>query len=43
MRIMHYRANAIGAHLSVEIPGSGGTLIRCTLKREKEHAPTRQR
>jgi len=43
MRIMHYRANVIGAHLSVEAHGSGGTLIRCTLKRENEHAPTRQR
>jgi len=40
MRIMHYRANVIGANLSVEAAGSGGTLIRCTLKREKEHAPT---
>ncbi len=42
MRIMQYRANVIGAHLSVETPGSGGTLIRCTLKRENDHAPTRQ-
>ena len=40
MRIMQYRANVIGAHLSVETPGAGGTLIRCTLKREEEHAPT---
>jgi PAS domain S-box-containing protein len=38
MRIMQYRANAIGASLSVEAAGSGGTLIRCTLKREEEHA-----
>ena len=43
MRIMHYRANAIGAHLSVETAGTGGTLIRCILKREKEHAPTSHR
>jgi signal transduction histidine kinase len=40
MRIMHYRANVIGAHLSVETAGTGGTLVRCTLKREKEHAPS---
>lgn len=43
MRIMQYRANVIGAHLSVETPGLGGTLIRCILKREKEHAPTSHR
>jgi nitrate/nitrite-specific signal transduction histidine kinase len=43
MRIMQYRANVIGAHLSVETVGSGGTLIRCTLKREKEHAPNSRR
>ena len=43
MRIMQYRANVIGAHLSVETAGSGGTLIRCTLKREEEHAPSSRR
>lgn len=39
MRIMHYRATAIGAELSVESAGRGGTQIRCTLKREEHHAP----
>lgn len=38
MRIMHYRANAIGAELSVESPASRGTHIRCTLKHEEHHA-----
>lgn len=39
MRIMHYRANAIGAELSVDSAARGGTQIRCTLKREEQHAP----
>jgi signal transduction histidine kinase len=39
MRIMQYRANAIGAQLAVEKPAAGGTLVRCTLKREESHAP----
>ena len=42
MRIMQYRANAIGADLLVEMGGSGGTLVRCTLQREEEHAPVHQ-
>jgi signal transduction histidine kinase len=43
MRIMHYRANAIGARLSVEMTGTAGTLVRCTMKREEEHAPNDHR
>jgi PAS domain S-box-containing protein len=39
MRIMQYRANAIGAELAVEGTAAGGTLVRCTLKREENHAP----
>jgi len=39
MRIMQYRANAIGAQLSVEPTGPGGTLVRCVLKHEESHAP----
>lgn len=39
MRIMQYRANAIGATLSVDVTRTAGTLVRCTLKREEEHAP----
>jgi hypothetical protein len=39
MRIMQYRANAIGAQLSIETTAAGGTLVRCTLKREEDHAP----
>jgi PAS domain S-box-containing protein len=39
MRIMQYRANAIGAQLSVERTTAGGTLVRCMLKREESHAP----
>ncbi len=38
MRIMQYRANAIGAQLSVSTTGTGGTLISCALKREENHA-----
>jgi signal transduction histidine kinase len=33
-RIMQYRANAIGAQLTIENPDSGGTQVRCTLKIE---------
>jgi len=40
MRIMQYRANAIGASLSVEATKTAGTMVRCTLKREEEDAPT---
>ncbi|MBI3860688.1 MAG: sensor histidine kinase, partial [Planctomycetia bacterium] len=40
MRIMQYRANAIGAQLSIESTGTGGTLVRCTLKREENHVPS---
>lgn len=40
MRIMQYRANAIGAHLTVESPAAGGTLVRCTLTREEDHVAT---
>jgi len=43
MRIMQYRANAIGAQLSVSTTGTGGTLISCTLKREESHAATDNR
>jgi PAS domain S-box-containing protein len=43
MRIMKYRANSIGAELSFETTASGGTLIRCTLKREENHAPAHHR
>jgi PAS domain S-box-containing protein len=43
MRIMQYRANAIGAQLSIETAGSGGTRVRCTMKREEEHAPSDHR
>jgi signal transduction histidine kinase len=39
MRIMQYRANAIGAQLSIENTAAGGTVVRCTLKREENHAP----
>jgi signal transduction histidine kinase len=43
MRIMKYRANSIGAELSFGTTASGGTLIRCTLKREEDHAPANHR
>jgi signal transduction histidine kinase len=43
MRIMQYRANAMGAHLSVEAIKRGGTLVRCILKREGDHAPSHNR
>jgi PAS domain S-box-containing protein len=39
LRIMQYRANAIGAHLSIEPTAAGGTLVRCSLKKEEDHAP----
>jgi signal transduction histidine kinase len=32
LRIMHYRATSIGAHLAVEPGGAGGTLVTCTLR-----------
>jgi signal transduction histidine kinase len=43
MRIMQYRANAIGAQLSVAATGTGGTVVSCTLKREENHAATNNR
>jgi PAS domain S-box-containing protein len=43
MRIMKYRANSIGADLSFGKTANGGTLIRCTLKREEDHAPAHHR
>jgi signal transduction histidine kinase len=43
MRIMKYRANSIGAELFLGKTSSGGTLIRCTLKREENHAPADHR
>ncbi len=43
MRIMQYRANAIGAQLAVAATGTGGTVVSCTLKREENHAATNHR
>jgi signal transduction histidine kinase len=43
MRIMHYRAQAIGAELSIESHVAGGTVVRCTLKREEHHVPSDHR
>jgi signal transduction histidine kinase len=40
MRIMQYRAHAIGAQLSVETTATGGTLVRCIMTREEDHAPS---
>jgi signal transduction histidine kinase len=43
MRIMQYRANSIGAELSIETTAAKGTLVRCILKREEDHAPANVR
>jgi PAS domain S-box-containing protein len=43
MRIMQYRANAIGAQLAIETAGAGGTQVRCALKREDDHAISNHR
>ncbi|MSR59915.1 MAG: PAS domain S-box protein [Planctomycetaceae bacterium] len=40
LRIMQYRAKAIGADLLIEASRRGGTCVRCALKKEADHVAT---
>jgi signal transduction histidine kinase len=41
LRIMRYRAAALGANLTIEAPSGGGTLVRCEVPRPEPSAPRR--